>query len=76
MTGGKVKEESRLFEIIIDSVYSLPINRRRYSQSSILSFVTAGMDFKSPSCVWEVLVKRQKATFMRTNTNLMLMTMR
>ncbi|SNU37606.1 hypothetical protein KOSB73_40152 [Klebsiella grimontii] len=73
--GEKVKEESGLFETIIDRADSFSIKWGRYSQSGILTFGTAGMDFKSPSCVWEALIKMQRVAFMRTNTNLMIMTM-
>lgn len=56
-----MKEESRLFETIINRADSPSIKWGRYQQQGIISFGTADMDFKSPPCVREALVEKAES---------------
>lgn len=56
-----MKEENRLFGTVINRADSSSIKWGRYQQRGIISFGTADMDFKSPPCVRDALVKKAES---------------
>lgn len=56
-----MKEEGHFFETVINRVDSPSIKWGRYQRRDIISFGTADMDFKSPPCVRDALIKKAES---------------
>ncbi|MEB6377518.1 PatB family C-S lyase [Leclercia adecarboxylata] len=56
-----MKQEGSLFDTIINRADSPSVKWGRYQQSGILSFGTADMDFTSPPCVRDALIKKAES---------------